>query len=72
MGIIIIIFFLALKGQQWWMQHFPDRGGANLHGGGANLLFGQIFGKNYMKMKEFGSRGGHMSLAPSPLRSAID
>ena len=49
---------------------FPRRGGANFQGGGKNLLFGQIFPKNCMKMKEFGPRrGGHASLVP-PLRSA--
>ena len=37
---------------------FPRRGGANFQSGGANLLFGQIFTQNCMKMKEFGPRGG--------------
>ena len=32
-------------------------GGANFQGGGANLLFNQIFPENCMKMKEFGPRG---------------
>ena len=32
----------------------PGGGGTNFQGGGANLSFGQIFTKNYMKMKEFG------------------
>ena len=48
---------------------FPRGGGANLQGGGTHLLFGQKFPENCMKMKEFGPRGGHVSLA-SPLRSA--
>ena len=44
---------------------FPRGGGANPQGGGANLLFGQKFPKNCMKMKEFGPRGGWgASLAP--------
>ena len=42
---------------------FPRGGGANPLSGGANLLFGQKFPKNCMKMKEFGP-GGHASLAP--------
>ena len=38
---------------QWRIQDFPDRG-ANLKGGrGINLLFGQIFSKECMKMKKF-------------------
>ena len=37
---------------------FPIRGGdANLQGGGANLLFGQIFPKNCKKLKKIGPRG---------------
>ena len=36
----------------WRIKDLP--GGANLRGGGANLLFGQIFTENCMKMK----RGG--------------
>ena len=43
---------------------FPRRGGgANPEGGGANLLFGQCFPKNSMKMKEIGPGGGRTSLA---------
>ena len=30
-----------------------------------NLLFGNIFAEGYMKMKEFGPRGGRASLALS-------
>ena len=37
--------------------------GTNPQGGGANLLFGQIFLENCMKMKEVAS-GGRASLAP--------
>ena len=37
---------------------FPRGGGANLQGGGANLLFGQKFPENCMNMKEFGPRWG--------------
>ena len=33
------------------MQDFPD-GGVNPIGGGANLLYGQMFLQNCMKMKE--------------------
>ena len=36
---------------------------------GANLLFGQIFPENCMKIKEFGP-GGRVPGAPPPLRSA--
>ena len=50
-------------------SRISQRGGANFQGGDKNLLFGQIFPKNCMKMKEFGPRGGRASLAP-PLRSA--
>ena len=32
----------------------------------ANLLFGKKFGKDCMKMKGIGPRGGHESLAPLP------
>ena len=45
---------------------FPRGGGAKPHGGGANLLFGQKFPENCMKMKEFGPTGGHASLAHPP------
>ena len=38
--------------------------------GGAKLLFDKISPQNCMKMKEIGPRGGNVSLAPSPLRSA--
>ena len=31
-------------------------GGANLRGGYANLLFGQIFAENFMEMTEIGQR----------------
>ena len=37
---------------------FPRGGGANSQSGGANLLFGQHFPENCMKMKEFGPTGG--------------
>ena len=50
---------------QWRIQDFPVGGGsANAQVGGANLLFGQIFPENCMKMKEIGPRGGRVSLAP--------
>ena len=41
-------FYLPMVGRT---QEFPD-GGANPKGGRANLLFGQIFTKNCIKMKE--------------------
>ena len=46
---------------------FPRGGDTNLQSGGANLLFGQKFLENCVKMKEFGPRGGHASLVPPPL-----
>ena len=46
-------------------------GGANLQGGGTNLLFCQIFPENYMKMKEFEPGGGRGTHIPDGhLRSA--
>ena len=44
-------------------------GGANFQGGVANLLFGQIFTENCMKLRKFGPGGGRTSLVP-PLKSA--
>ena len=43
---------------------FPRGGGAHLQGGGANLLFGQKFPENCMKMKELRPKGG----GPRPWR----
>ena len=49
---------------QWRIQDFPD-GGANLQGGGTNLLFDPIFPDNCNKTKEFEPRGEEdTSLAP--------
>ena len=39
------------------MQNFPGGRGADLQGGYANLLLGQIFPENYMKLKEIGPSG---------------
>ena len=53
---------------------FPRGGGANPQGGGANLLFGQKFPENCMKMNKFGPRGGggmhpwHPPLDPPMIR----
>ena len=44
---------------------FPRAGGANPQGGAANLLFGQNFPENCLKMKEFGPRGASL---PPPLK----
>ena len=49
---------------------FPRGWGTNPQGGGANLLFGQKFPENCMKMKEF-VPGGARPWGP-PLRSAND
>ena len=48
---------------------FPRGGDTNSQSGGANLLFGQKFPENCMKMKEFGPRGGAF-VPGAPLRSA--
>ena len=48
---------------------FPRGGGVNPQGGSANLLFGQKFPENCMKMKEFGPKGG-AHVPGTPLRSA--
>ena len=48
---------------------FPRGGGANPQGWGTNLLFGQKFPENCMKMKEFGPRRG-ARVPGTPLRSA--
>ena len=47
--------------------------GANSKGGCEKLLFGHFFPKKTMKLKEFGPRRGHASLAPldPPMHSAI-
>ena len=37
---------------QWWIQDFPERGYQPLNILGKNLLFGKIFSKKCIKMKE--------------------
>ena len=55
---------------QWRIQDFPEEG-RQPQSGGTNLLFGQKFPENCMKMKEFGPRGGaRVPGTPPPLRSA--
>ena len=49
---------------QWLVQDFPDGGGCQPQGGDANLLFGQLFPKNCMKMKEISHRGARVTGAP--------
>ena len=39
-------------------SRISETGGANFQGGDKNLLFGQFFPENCMKMKEFGPGGG--------------
>ena len=63
----------------WWKSNYPNWGNNSLadpgfprrgrqpQGGGANLLFGQIFAENCMKTKEIGSRGC-TSLTPPWIR----
>ena len=46
---------------QWQIQDVPN-GRQQPQDGGANLSFGQIFPKNYMKMKEIGTRERYMFL----------
>ena len=48
---------------------FPRGGGANSQGRGANLISGQKFPKNCIKMKDFGP-GGRGRVSLPPLRSA--
>ena len=47
---------------------FPIGRGANLRGRGTNLLFGQTFSENCVKMKKFGPNGG----GARPLRPLLD
>ena len=54
---------------RWRIQYFL--GGTNSQGGHEKLLFGHIFLKNFMKMKEIGPRWGCASLAPPPLDPPI-
>ena len=49
--------------KQWRIHDFPERG-ANSQSGCANLLFCKLFAENCMKMKEFGSQDGRVSLVP--------
>ena len=46
--------------------------GANPKSGCKNLLFGQIFPENCMKMKEIGPRGGGGRVPGTPFRSATE
>ena len=50
--------------KQWQVQDFPDSG--RQPKGGANLLFGQFFPENCMKIKEIGPRGEARSSPPDP------
>ena len=56
-----------VRRSQWRIQDFPD-GGSQPQRGGANLLFGQLFRENCMKMKENGPRGSANGTASGPLR----
>ena len=40
-------------------------GSANPRVGGANLLFGNIYAENLMKMKDIGARGGRVPSGPT-------
>ena len=54
---------------------FPRGGGANLKGGGANLLFGHFFLKTAWKWRNFGPEGGVRPSRPPldpPLFGAIE
>ena len=48
----------AVNYMQWQIKDFPDGRGALTPVFGQNLIFGKIFARNCMKMKEFGQRGG--------------
>ena len=52
MSAVLLCSFLFVEGYQWRVQGFP--------GGGANLIFGKIFAKNYTKRNKL-DRGGHAS-----------
>ena len=54
---------------QWQIQDFPGGGSINPQGGGANLLLGQNFLENCMKMKEIGPRRRGTRLWRPPPRS---
>ena len=45
-------------------MQYPSGGSRISQTGGADLLFGQIFPENRMKMKEIGPRGGRAPLYP--------
>ena len=62
---------MSLTDLQWRIQDFPEEGALTPKGRGANLLFGQFFPKNSMKMKNFWARGGARGTR-APLRSATD
>ena len=51
---------------------FLRGGGTNPKVGGANLLFGQFFPENCMKMKKFWARGWGARSPHAPLRSATE
>ena len=57
---------------QWRIQDFVDGGWGRQHQtGGGNLLFGQLFPKNCMKMKEIGPRGGVPRASLDPPMSVL-
>ena len=58
---------------QWRIQDFPEEGAPTTKvGGGANLLFGQNFPENCMKMDEFGPReGARCPGTPPQIRQCI-
>ena len=51
---------------KWRIQDFPDGGGANLSRRGANLLFGNFFSENCIKILKIGRGRGRVPSTPPP------
>ena len=62
--VMLLTVYLQYSRVQWQIQDFPG-GGANRLVLDKNLLFGKIFAKNCMEIKEIGLRGGVPSALPS-------
>ena len=63
--LVLLLFFKSHK-QEKSVDDFHSQFVLNVSSGGSriSLLFGSIYGKNRMKIKVFGPRGGPVSLAP--------
>ena len=62
---LLVVITEIMRFIQWWIQDFPDRV-ANPWVFSKNLLLGEIYAENWVKRKEIGPRGGHVSSAPTP------